>query len=119
MGKGINALYYAQRAIEGKVLRMAARLGGEYHTSQRGVPLIILRLGGRRSYSVCWFGRSKVWRVFYPWGEPGPQTKMDMATDAQLVEWVNSQRGKRRVAEVRSFCFPPEPSIESDGWGLE
>ncbi len=51
--------------------------GSEYYVSRRGVPLVIVPYRGHRA-SICFFGKSRVWRLFDPW-QPGgqEQTKMD------------------------------------------
>lgn len=64
--------------LEGKNLRVRKRV------SARGVPHLVVN----ECVSVCWFGRAKAFRVFWPY--PGSQDKSSMLKDlnevAKLVE---------------------------------
>lgn len=63
-----------ERAPMGKTMKKpktlvqeaAKVLGGNYHESQRGVPLVEMMDPFRDgiNYSVCYFGRTRAWRVF-------------------------------------------------------
>ena len=64
--------------LEAKNLRVRQRV------SQRGVPHLVVN----ECVSVCWFGRAKAYRVFWPF--PGTQGKSNMLKDpaevAKIVE---------------------------------
>lgn len=63
------------------------------HKSARGVPLLVLAgsPGSDDFVSACWFGRSRVWRVFSPHPQGFPfQKRRDAATPSELVEVARS-----------------------------
>jgi len=63
------------------------------HKSERGVPLLVLAgsPGSGDFVSACWFGRSRVWRVFSPHPQGFPfQKRRDAATPSELVEVARS-----------------------------
>jgi len=49
-----------------RVQLAAEQLGGEYYTSKRGVPIVILTLPDGSQGNLCYFGRKQTWRWFYP-----------------------------------------------------
>lgn len=49
--------------------RVAASLGGLFRISRAGVPHIVLDVGSGRRASVCFFARTRKWRVFFPYCE--------------------------------------------------
>lgn len=52
--------------------------------SHRGVPYFTFSHDGMTK-SVCWFGRRKVWRLFWPFASD-TQEKMDFADSRDLLE---------------------------------
>ena len=60
-------------SVKNKVRAAADALGGRYHESQRGVPLVEMmqhratRDSQPINYSVCYFGKSNSWRIFWPY----------------------------------------------------
>ncbi len=77
------------------MLRLADALPGcRLRWSARGVPHAVKL--GEGSYSVCWFGEGRFYRVFWPYpSEYGqrPVTKTDFATVAEVV-WYLGQGGR-------------------------
>lgn len=61
-----------------RMSEVARRLNGEYRVSRRGVPHVLITRGGV-TYSVCYFKRSNLYRVFYPYGSSN-QERRDFAT---------------------------------------
>lgn len=57
-----------EQEIKNKVTEMAQFLGGTFNISKRGVPYILVE-GTYFKFSICWFGKGRFWRLFYPWGE--------------------------------------------------
>ena len=53
-------------AIVKLVQAAAQELRGNFYTSKRGVPLIILTLPNGRRGNLCYFARTHIWRWFYP-----------------------------------------------------
>lgn len=52
--------------------------------SSRGVPYFTFSHDGMTK-SVCWFGRKKKWRLFWPFAHD-PQEKMDFTDSRDLLE---------------------------------
>lgn len=51
---------------------VAAGIGAEWHESLRGVPMLLIHgPDGEPVASVAWFGRSRAFRMFYPWPSEG------------------------------------------------
>ncbi len=64
MSKKVDA-YYASPIIVDRVREAGLRLGAAYYVSKRGTPMLIKTVGGL-TMSFCYFGRSRIWRAFYP-----------------------------------------------------
>lgn len=71
--------------IENKPYRMLARLGfGQPRISARNVPHLVLG-----KYSVCYFGKTKKFRVFYGYGDfSKPQTKIDFKFGHDVIAYL-------------------------------
>jgi len=75
--------------------------GSEFHTSARGVPMAVV---GNRS--VCWFGKSQVYRVFDSYQKPEPGERRDYPDVAGVVGHFASLQSSPAVEfDVRD----PEP----------
>lgn len=57
--------------------------------SNRGVPHIVIN---EIEASVCYFGRSKTWRVFEPYTGQSDQTKTDFETIDEVEEYLLNKR---------------------------
>ena len=58
-----NPSQLSGKKVKALVQRTSDEMGGEYRESIRGVPLFVLN----RHYSLCYFARRKVWKVFWPY----------------------------------------------------
>lgn len=75
-----------------RVVRDAAYLlGGEFDTTQAGVPRIILRLGPIKA-SVVYVARSDQWKMFTPFPSDGNQTREYFGSFRELVDAVKERR---------------------------
>lgn len=75
-----------QISIKDRLQRVATQVGGIYRISNRGVPHLVVS-GGSGMCSVCYFGSTRTWRVFYPY--PGrDQNKMDFKDESNLVSYL-------------------------------
>jgi len=54
-------------AIRQRVQNAAMVLGGEFKISQRGVPYFVIRNFKGQDYSVCYFGKTRNWKIFWPY----------------------------------------------------
>ena len=58
-----------------------------FRWSRNRVPHFVVESNGR-GFSVCWFKRPKVYRVFYPY--PGEnQTRRDYRTPEEVVKYID------------------------------
>lgn len=57
-----------------------------YRVSRKGVPHVIADTG-YRTFSVCWFGKSQIFRVFYPYPNYGSDT---VRADFETLEGVET-----------------------------
>lgn len=76
-------------AIVKWVETVASELGGEFYTSKRGVPLVILTLSNGRKGNLCYFGTTNTWRWFYPsWEFDIEPTRTDFNSIASFKEFL-------------------------------
>lgn len=82
----------------------------EFRWSRRGVPHIIVAMSNG-DYSVCYFGKYRSYRVFFPY--PGEaQFKWDTKDPASVIKYIDSQQPKNR--KLRS-----DGSVEEDDYPTE
>lgn len=62
-----------------------------FRWSHNGVPHLLVELGKGIVYSACFFGGTKTWRVFYPYGS-GPQTKQNFDSVEDLIKFLKRHR---------------------------
>ena len=55
--------------------------------SRNDVPHVVLQFRSKM-YSVCYFGRSKTYRVFWPYGTYGEQNHRNFCTVQEVVDFV-------------------------------
>lgn len=74
---------------EQKVKELATKLNARMRYSLKGVPHIIMHvIGSKFDYSICYFRKTSVWRVFYPYAVPNNgQQKWDFETEAQVIDF--------------------------------
>jgi hypothetical protein len=72
--------------IAEKVRAMAEKLGGEFRISRKCVPSIFVKKEDM-TFSIAWFEKDKVWKVFYPFGEV-EQTKVRCESDEEVVTFL-------------------------------
>lgn len=70
--------------------RLLRKWDGYERTSKRGVPHLVLR-GLPGGASVCWFSRTKVWRVFTPYPCAESQVRHDCATLMDVEAYLESR----------------------------
>ena len=77
---------------------MAKLLGGEYRTSFRGVPIIVMKFPKNLYlHSFCYMGKRALWRGFYPYTPKGggwnktKQSKRDFKTEDELINFVKEK----------------------------
>ena len=72
-----------------RIKALSELLCGTFRVSNKGVPHIIVRcIAIERSYSVAYFGKSKTWRVFFPYMEfDVKQTKWDFKTEDEVLKF--------------------------------
>lgn len=81
---------------ESKLKIIKRYFDGEYRVSQRKVPYLILPGG---NYSVCWFGRLRIYRTFSGFGTKNNQVYKDFKTH---IELVNHFRRELNIAIITS-----------------
>ena len=80
--------------IARKVEALAAKIpGATYRLSNNGVPMAVVDVPGELyRYSLCYFGKTKKWRVFYPYAVFGAaQTKTDFFTEQDLIAFFHAK----------------------------
>jgi len=84
-------------------------IGGELRISRRGVPHIVVS-----DHSVCWMGRNRVYRVFYPYGAD-PQSRKDFVDVAGVQEFLTNRyaHSSRNQDLDGSSRNPEEPQVKS------
>lgn len=88
------------RTTARKRVELAARmLGGDARVSRSGVPHALVPIAGGRFASVCWFGRGKVWRLFWPYG----------AVRQRRLDYTSPELLERAVRLLRHFGARPMP----------
>lgn len=61
--------------------------GTQARFSKRGVPHLVVWFKDDL-YSLCFFGKSKIWRLFHPYfSRGGPQTKKDFFTIESIANY--------------------------------
>ena len=78
--------------VSARTERMAGWLSGYARVSKRGVPHVVITKDSV-TYSVCWFGKGRFWRIFYPypsWGRD--QNKLDIQTDEEVLTYFGKSR---------------------------
>lgn len=77
---------YNSSKAERILTRLKINLGtGVLRTSNAGVPHLVIRKG-TATYSICYFGKTRVLRVFSDYGSTG-QERMDFKEGYQVVNW--------------------------------
>ena len=71
-----------------------------FRWSYKGVPHLLVELGKGVVYSLCYFGKHKSWRVFYPYGD-GNQQKQDFNSVEEMVKFL--KRHKSRKVENEQY----------------
>lgn len=96
--------HYDQELASRKIVRRtqsaAQRLGGIFRTSLRGVPHVVLKINWR-SASVCWMGKKKVWRIFYPY--------LNAFGDQKRYDCKNLTEVEEVLADLRAGRTPSSP----------
>jgi len=64
-----------------------------FRWSYKGVPHLLVELGKKIVYSLCYFKGGKFWRVFYPYGD-GSQQKQDFASLEEMLKFLKKHRPK-------------------------
>ena len=75
-----------------RVRKMTETLGGIFRVSQRDVPHVVVELGNEQRASVCYFGRTQTWRVFFPYMQFQEQTKTNHASVGEVVVRIEELR---------------------------
>ena len=60
-----------------------------FRWSRKGVPHLLIELDSKIVYSLCYFKKSKSWRVFYPYGEVTSQQRQDFHSIGEILEFLN------------------------------
>ncbi len=77
-----------------KIMQDAAKLLGStayYRTSRKGVPHVVVD-AEYQTFSVCWFSKSQIFRVFFPypsWGQK--MTRADFKTLEEVESYLDEQ----------------------------
>lgn len=87
-------LGYVQSFIHQKTKKMAMELKGDFRLTEKDVPHVRVIIG-RKIYSICWFHKSKFWRVFQ-----GPPI-IDFYEDSKLIEWFDNKKHEQTMEERR------------------
>ena len=70
------------------MLKAEKILKGHLRISRKGVPHIIVSRHGT-SFSICRFGKRKIWRVFYPYPSYlRPQIKKDFSSIIGVINFL-------------------------------
>jgi len=78
-----------------KTQRGAEILGGRFRICHNEVPHIVVDLGDGHQASVCFFGRNRTWKVFFPYGESKEkQIQVSLSEISQVQEQLNQLRKK-------------------------
>jgi hypothetical protein len=78
-----------------EVILLFDNIHGIYRRSVRDVPHLVVE----ELWSVCYFGKNKFYRVFYPYGRNGcfypyPQVKKNFQTAKEVAEYFNAGKHK-------------------------
>lgn len=95
----------SQSKAERKLTKLMERIGGSLCTSMRDVPYLLVVVGDTR-YSVSYFGKSRVFRLFFPFGAAA-QTRLDFKEPAHVARFLK----ERSVA-----CPAAAPERQITGW---
>ncbi len=58
-----------------------------FRWSFKGVPHLLVTLKNQVTYSLCYFGKSKSWKVFYPYQDKDQQ-KVNFRTREEMLEYL-------------------------------
>jgi len=78
-----------------KVVKMETVLNGKSRLSNQCVPHILVEVGDT-TYSICYFVKRNIWKVFFPYPS-GNQTRMKFKTDNEVVEFFQDVREDLRI----------------------
>lgn len=86
-GEGRN-----RRIIDNALDRMQDAIGGplRFRISKRGVPHIVGDLITGNSYSVCYFFKQRVFKLFFPYAKYGPQEVWTANTPEGIVQQLDN-----------------------------
>ena len=80
------------RTIIDKVREAAKSLGGEFKIASRGVPYFVLRQHKGVDYSVCYFAKTKTWKVFWPYLQfDGTQQRETFYSLLEVSDFLNGR----------------------------
>ena len=86
--------------VNQKIKRMNERalqqIGGRLRISSNGVPHIIRTIGGI-TYSYCYFKKTKLWKLFWPWPSFDGQQKRVFKELTPLVKYMNKVKESANV----------------------
>jgi len=90
------AVSHAVRSVPGPlqpVLELLGEMGCEFlqhRWSRSNVPHVVLQFHSQ-TYSVCYFGRDKFYRIFFPYGGHCAQEHYDCKTPQEVVDFIRLQ----------------------------
>lgn len=68
-----------------------------FRWSFNGVPHLLVELGRKIVYSLCYFKGNKFWRVFYPYGTGNQQTQ-DFNSLEEMLKFLKRHRPRKEEA---------------------
>lgn len=92
-----------------KLYAVARLTGGSVKSSKRGVPHLVID----GYWSVCWFGKTRVYRVWQGYATPGNMKVCDCATPEEVAEVITRARehaairaeaGMESPVDAREVC---------------
>ncbi len=67
-----------------------------FRWSCNGVPHLLVELGRGVIYSLCYFEKSKSWRVFFPYARyDNPQTKRDFQSVDDMLKFLKKHQPRK------------------------
>lgn len=76
--------------LERQMKLLAASHDATFRYSRKGVPHLV-KLGEHQAYSIGLFVATKIWRVFFPYGEGGSQERRDFDSSEEAFLFIQEK----------------------------
>ncbi len=93
MDAQLKTNYYNGKPVPSRYQELLDKLTGEikdifFRWSFNGIPHLLIENNSGVVHSLCYFKRTKTWRLFYPYGPGKPQNKETFEDADQAIDFI-------------------------------